>query len=288
MKKTFLFSVDLEDVRERTPLDGRYSESVRPNTRKYLDWLSQTNSRCTFFIVGRVAEEFPDLIEEIIGRGHETACHSYDHTNLTHMSEDEFKRDLEKNVNALRKSGATEIRGFRAPTFSLVPSTRWTYRVLKEFGFQYSSSVLPAKNPLFGWSDFGGEQLIDGIYEIPMNIGSFPCRVPFGGGVYFRCLPLPVLKRLFKNEQRPVLGYFHPHDVATDQEHFVHSGLHKNRVANRLLSEMMYFNRSRVFKKLDAVLANDYVIIPYAEYYEQRTGAPKPASSEQRTQLTPI
>ena len=97
----------------------------------------------------------------------------------------------------MRRAGAKDVRGFRAPIFSLTAATAWAYPVLRELGFSYSSSVLPAKNPFYGWPGFGPEpRLMEGIWELPMSVARFgPYVVPPAGGVYFRVLPRPLVLR---------------------------------------------------------------------------------------------
>lgn len=269
-KKYYLFSVDLEDVRDMVPNGNQYTAAVVKNTTRYLNWLQKHNAKATFFTVGRTAIANPGLIKEIIAQGHEIACHSHNHHHLTQQSPAEFKADLTENLAALHSCGASNIIGFRAPTFSLTEKSKWAYGGLKELGFQYSTSVLPHSNPLFGWKNFGGEQWVDGIYEIPMNIGGSPLTVPFGGGVYFRALPGFVLKSLFNataKQGKPVLGYFHPYDVDVEQERFMHPHLNNNPVLNQL----MYLNRSKVFNKLDKLMDEGFSIIRYDEYYKLKT-----------------
>lgn len=268
-EKYYLFSIDLEDVRDMIPNGYQYKEGVVSNTLKYLDWLDAQKLKCTFFVVGRTAESFPDLIREIINRGHETACHTHQHIHLTKLTEKQFAEDLDANITALQKCGATSITGFRAPTFSMVESSRWAYRILKEAGIKYSSSVIPNSNPIFGWKHFGKEKFVDDVFEIPMNIGFKPFAVPFGGGVYFRCLPLFLLRSLFNqaaSQKAPVLGYFHPYDVNTEQEHFMHPHLNDNF----FLNELMYINRKKVFNKLDRIIESGFRVIRYDDYYKLR------------------
>jgi hypothetical protein len=138
--------------------------------------------------------------------------------------------------------------------------------VLKEYGFTYSTSVLPSSNPIFGWPQFKGEGYYHDIYELPMNIGSFPLKVPFGGGVYFRVLPQFILKQLFTaqfSNRRPVLSYMHPYDIDTEQERFMHPHLNDNPLMNKL----MYINRSSVFERLESLMQSTNArIIRYDQY----------------------
>jgi len=267
-KNIFLFSVDLEDVRDFIPDGHQYREAVPQNTLRYLDWLDKVKASATFFVVGKTARDYPDLIREIIKRGHEIACHTDTHLHLTRQTETEFARDCESFINTMNKLGAPTVRGFRAPTFSMVERSRWAYRVLHDFGFTYSSSVLPSDNPIFGWPEFEGEGMYDGIYELPMNIGSWPFKVPFGGGVYFRFFPTFILKRLFAqtfSQQRPVLSYFHPYDVDVEQERFMHPHLNDSRALNWL----MYVRRSEVFDRMEYLMHSlDAEILRYDRFIE--------------------
>lgn len=267
-ERIFLFSIDLEDVRLWMPDGLKYRERVPANTYAYLNWLKKYNAYCTFFVVGEVAEKYPSLIKEIASAGHEIACHSNRHITLNKQSAGEFRKDISQNLDSLYKAGASDIKGFRAPVFSLTGQTNWAHDVLHELGFIYSSSVLPAKNPLFGWPEFGPapKKLSSGLYEIPMTVGKAgPLTVPYGGGTYFRLLPSFMIRSKAKRHRQPtqpLLGYFHPYDIDTEQEHFMHPGINNSLLFNK----MMYINRSSVFKKLDMLMAMGFKITTCKEY----------------------
>ena len=211
---------------------------------------------------------YPSLIKEIVSEGHEIACHSHLHLPIDKQSPEEFRQDLEENILSLLRAGVTEVHGFRAPTFSLIKNTEWAYEALSDLNFSYSSSVLPAKNPLYGWKDFGDcpRKVNDKIFEIPITVGKFgPLTLPVFGGIYFRVLPIlliqQALKKLRKNTS-PLIGYFHPYDIDTKQEKFMHAGINNNRFYNFL----MYYNRSRVLPKLDALIQKGLNIQTYKSF----------------------
>lgn len=265
----FLFSIDLEDVRDRIPNGHQYRERVPEMTQKYLAFLADNNMKATFFTVGNTARAYPSLINEITSEGHEIGCHSDMHLPLTSLNKASFKIDLERNLESLYSAGANNITGFRAPTFSLVKKTEWAYEVLEELNFKYSSSVLPAKNPLFGWPEFGKEfKLVNNkIWELPITLTGTPfLNVPFAGGVYFRILPAMLVNyafaKAFKNNQ-PVLSYFHPYDIDYEQERFMHPEINNSSFYNLLL----YYNRKNVFGRMNSLMKEmDMKIIPYTEY----------------------
>ena len=267
MDPLYLFSVDLEDVRFAMPDGRKYRERVPEMTRRYLVWLRGRGARTTFFVVGDVAEAYPDLIREIGEAGHEIGCHSHRHIPLERQTPAEFRADLEAGLDALRRAGAADVRGYRAPVFTLTEKTAWAYAVLRDLGFAYSSSVLPAKNPFWCWPDFGPRpRKMDGIWEIPMTVARFgPLVVPPAGGVYLRALPLAFIKRTARrcrDAGLPLLGYAHPYDIDTGQERFMHPDIDDSRFYNFL----MYHNRRKVFPRLEAVLAQGFAMVPYREY----------------------
>lgn len=265
--KTYLFSIDLEDVRRDVENGDQYKDAVVSNTHKYLDWLAKNNAHCTFFTVGEIADKYPELIQEIQAKGHELACHSMHHIPLDKLSPEEFSKDIHQNIEALLKAGAKEIKGFRAPVFSLTKKTSWTYSVLKKQGISYSSSVLAANNPLYGWKEFGVEQKeVDGVWEMPVSLAKFgPKTVPYAGGVYFRVLPWFFTKKAFKGANE-ALGYFHPYDLDVDQENFMHAGINSSKFFNHL----MYRNRARLLPRLDSLMKKDWEIITYQNYLDKK------------------
>lgn len=245
----------------------RYRPRVPELTCRFMDWLEARGSRATFFVVGDVARAHADLVREVLRRGHEVACHSNHHIPLDRQTPDEFRRDVEAALDALSACGAERVRGYRAPTCSLTNDTRWAHDILAELGFTYSSSVLPARNPLYGWPGFGERprRMPSGLVELPITVASFgPIRSPFAAGVYFRVLPFSLVSRAFRHALTvdPIVGYFHPYDIDEEQEHFMHPGLNGSRFYNWL----MYHNRSRLFARLDRVMAAGVTITTY-EYH---------------------
>jgi polysaccharide deacetylase family protein (PEP-CTERM system associated) len=247
----FLFSVDVEDAGDRTPLADLIE--------RYLDFLRIRKAKATFFIVGEVARRHRDLIGSIAREGHEIGCHSDAHVPLDRQDRGTFRDDLRRNLEALATAGVERPRGYRAPCFSLTERTRWAYPILAEQGFTYSSSVLPARNPLYGWPGFGeAPRMMEGVLEMPISLLSAMLPVP-AGGVYFRTMPMPLLRRALARRQRrgePVLTYFHPYDIDGARSDRPHPGHSRWSPYNWLLQA----NRGRTMARLEAIgrLGFDY------------------------------
>ena len=267
----YFFSIDLEDVRSLVPGGERYEERVPLNTRRILEALAHHEKHCTFFTTGDVARRYPDLMREIVGAGHEVGCHTSDHLPLDRHTPESFREDLKRCLDDFERAGVDRCVGFRAPIGSLIKKTRWAYEVLHDQGFEYSSSVLPAESPLYGWPDFGQDvpQVVDGMWEIPTTLFRLPrFNIPFAGGVYFRVLPHPVIQALMRQRSSsgyPVFGYFHPYDVDTEQERFMHPEINGSRLYNWLL----YYNRGRVLPRVEKIIRAGYDIMRYDEYVER-------------------
>ena len=78
---------------------GSYETRVVPATNKILSILKETNNKATFFILGYVAENFPELVEKIEEEGHEIASHGYSHKRITAQTQEDFENDLLKSIN---------------------------------------------------------------------------------------------------------------------------------------------------------------------------------------------
>jgi polysaccharide deacetylase family protein (PEP-CTERM system associated) len=271
----FLFSIDLEDVRSMIPDGHRYAERVPLLVGRYLDILARRGLRCTFFTVGDVARRYPALVRELAAAGHEIACHGSDHIPLDRMGPDRFRDDLARNLADLADAGAGEVRGFRAPVYSLTERTRWAWEVMAELGIRYSSSVLPARHPLHGWPGYSREVSLTepGVWELPFSLTGVPgLDLPFAGGVYLRALPFALVRSFFRREirnGRPIVGYAHPFDIDPEQERFVHPELGGRRVYHHL----MYWNRGGMLGRIERLAALGAPIVPYAEYVDRLEAA---------------
>jgi len=267
----YLFSIDLEDPRDTIEDGLRFPDRVPHNTERLLAFLQQYRARTTFFVVGHIARRHPELIRSIVSAGHEVACHTTSHIPLTERTAETFRTDLEENIALLQAAGATDINGFRAPIFSLTKNTPWVYEVLRDMGFAYSSSVLPAPNPLYGWPEHGGAvRDHGGVLEIPVTL--LPLLNVPSGGVYFRVLPKVLLAPWFRARQKSseaVVGYLHPYDIDTSDTRYTFAGFEQKPLFNQL----MYVGRASVLDKLRAVMDMGFEILPYRDWVRQRASA---------------
>jgi polysaccharide deacetylase family protein (PEP-CTERM system associated) len=249
MARPITFTFDLEDHRAPGSTDLRYPAL----TRRVLEFLDRTGSRGSFFVTGDVAEKTPDLVRDIAGAGHELGFHGWDHAPLPTLGVAQFREEAKRGKDLLEELGGGPVTGFRAPVFSLVPASRWAVDVLVEAGYRYSSSVLPARNPLFG-----DPRSPTRVYRWPNGLLELPCPVarvgsiglPYLGGVYLRALPTALSRAAIRawGGTQTLWIYCHPYDFDPDEPYWVAPEV------GRLGSRLLWYNRRRALPKIEALL----------------------------------
>lgn len=84
-------------------------------TPRILDALGELGVKATFFILGRHAERWPDIVHRAVLEGHQLGNHGYFHRKLHLKSPFYVKRDLGLGKRAIERAGAHAPRFFRAP-----------------------------------------------------------------------------------------------------------------------------------------------------------------------------
>ncbi len=225
---------------------------VAETTRRILELLRRYRVEATFFVLGWVAERYPGLVREIHDGGHEIATHGYSHTPLTSMTPPAFERDLDRALALTEAITGLPVLGFRAPSFTITPSTLWALDVLKDRGLLYDSSVFPTGvHPEYGISDapLGMYAHGNNLLEIPLSCAEFGGRrIPCAGGAYFRCFPYRITRSLIARchrQNRPVIFYLHPWEIDEGHPRIPLSPLRAFR---------QYYNLKKTLPKLERLL----------------------------------
>ena len=214
-----------EEVIERGNWDS-LTDRVNRNTHEVLDLFDQAGAKATFFTLGWVAKRHGDLMREIVDRGHELASHGWDHARVFTFTREEFAKDIERARKTLEDASGTQIKGYRAPSFSIDQRTPWAYMELAEQGYTYSSSVAPVRHDHYGWAEaprFAFKPLPwADLIEIPVTTAKFAGkRLAAGGGGFFRVLPYAfsrwAIRQVNREDERPAVFYFHPWEIDPGQ-----------------------------------------------------------------------
>jgi polysaccharide deacetylase family protein (PEP-CTERM system associated) len=227
-KPAFGASVDVEDwyhsnFRSAPKLDEpSLPRRVEPGLDRVLETLQRQSARATFFVLGSVAREYPQLVRRIVEAGHEVGCHGMHHSLLYELQPDAFRSAATDARSLLCDLSSQPVLGFRAPSWSITLKSLWAFDALREAGFRYDSSVFPAANHLFGIHDAPRRpyriSTPEGfLVELPPSAARVgPLRLGVGGGFYLRALPLWFHRASMASYARrgaPFVLYMHPREL---------------------------------------------------------------------------
>lgn len=111
-RKLPIYSVDRNDSKISISFDCAYGADY---TYKLLDILDEYNVKCTFFVVKFWAEKYPDVLKEIVKRGHEVGTHSSTHPNMSKLSEDKIRNELISSMEKITEITGEKVELFRPP-----------------------------------------------------------------------------------------------------------------------------------------------------------------------------
>lgn len=225
-----ILSVDVEDwfhildVSSAPPMERweTLPSRVEVNFRRLLDLFEERQAHASCFFLGWVAERFPQLVREAARRGHEIASHGYAHRLVHSMTRDEFYADALRTRKILEDVSGTAVGGFRSAGFSVTEDTPWFFAALAEAGYQYDSSIFPARHGHGGMRHSRREPYrVQGeganLIEFPISVADLLGKpMCFFGGGYLRLFPYSLTRRMARRvlaEGRPVVYYVHPREI---------------------------------------------------------------------------
>jgi len=258
------FTVDVEDyfhvaaLAPAVPRDSWSSRECRVerNTERLLAVLAERNVSGTFFVLGWVAERYPQLVSRIAACGHEVACHGYSHQLIYEQTPAVFHEETARAKGLLEDALGQPVLGYRAASFSVIRSTLWALDTLIDLGFAYDSSIFPIRHDRYGIPDASaqpgpvtapsGRTLV----EFPMVPASvLGMKVPVCGGGYFRIFPYWLTRAGLKQingRGHAFPFYLHPWEIDPDQPRITVGALSRFR---------HYTNLHRCEDRLRRVLA---------------------------------
>ena len=216
------FHANYDDV---SPADYRGRGSrFRAQMDSLLQLCDDNGCKATFFVLGCIGEDYPDVVKTLAEQGHEVASHGYSHQLAYRQTREEFKADVEKSVSILENIIGDAIYGYRAPSWSIVESNLHYLAVLEELGLKYDASIFPVKTFLYGIPDAPTEiykPVIDGreadLYEVPMSVTRFlEKNIGYSGGFYFRLFPEFWIKKVMRDKNqrgKNTIVYLHPREL---------------------------------------------------------------------------
>lgn len=272
-----ILTIDVEEL-----FHAEYANGVEANRSCFrtpdnlphiLKLLDEYGCKATFFVVGQVAEKFPDFMKEISGGGHEVAFHSHAHCPLWRMNNSQLEKEIADFNILLTSVTGEKCKGFRAPSFSLDNNTKWAVEVLESSGMLYDSSIFPVWTPLYGLrraprypykpskDDLTKVDSEGSLWEFPVaTYQVLKLRLPAAGGFYLRLFPCVVNEAVnaLNLQGMPAVLFFHNWelDPKTPRPKL---GLYKSFVTYHNLDKTEAFLRD---------LLNDFEFTSFSDYLE--------------------
>ncbi|RAI02034.1 polysaccharide deacetylase [Acuticoccus sediminis] len=122
---------------------------------RVLDTIERYGIKGTFFVPAKTAEDYPEILPALVGRGHEIGLHGYFHELANDLSDAGFTHALEASLALFEKQTGQRPKGFRSPAWEMTPHM---LAEVKRFGF-YDSSLMGYEHPY----------TVNGVTEVPVQ-----------------------------------------------------------------------------------------------------------------------
>ncbi len=270
------FTVDVEEYFHASALAAvapasrweRLESRVEASTMALLELLAERHVRATFFVLGWVAQRRQRLVRALAAAGHEVASHGWDHSLVTDSRPADFRDSVRRSKAVLEELAGAPVRGFRAPSFSIVRGCEWALDILVEEGYAYDSSLFPVRRRGYGYAAGACqphwiERPAGRLYELPpATLRRAGAALPAGGGAYFRLLPYALVRTALREHERrgiPGTFYIHPWELDVGQPRLAVSRLTRIRHygglggttprLRRLLAEFRFRSIAETFER---------------------------------------
>ena len=277
-----ILTFDIEEWYIEKKFNGARQEKYQEFDRylkMILDLLDETNTKATFFCLGKIAAEFPEVLKTIAEKGHEIGCHSDVHLWLTKMAPVMLKEDTHRAMSALQDVIGQRVISYRAPAFSIGENNKWAIEVLVSEGIERDASIFPARRDFGGFENFPTASPAIVKYN-GYSIKEFPIcmtrilnnKVAYSGGGYFRLFPYSFVKKNMSKSDYAI-AYFHIGDLLRDshglmskkeyEEYFKEAGTLKNRIMRYVKSSI---GTKTAFDKMTKLIKNmEFVSLSQAD-----------------------
>ena len=239
-----IITVDLED-HTVPPASPRFDRAIEP----LLAVLAERQARATFFVVGELVPRCASQLRDLAEAGHEIGLHGFTHQHVLDLGPKLFADQIRQGIETLGEHVGVSPAGFRAPYCSMTDKTPWAPEILSDAGFGYSSSVMPAWNPIAGYPGAPTRPFRwpSGLLELPapiFGLGRF--ALPVLGGAYLRLMPWAVVWAAgrTRSADNGDWTYIHPYDLDTEEPFFRRPG------QSWIEAKLLFARRTLMFRRV--------------------------------------
>lgn len=253
----------------------RLESCLEHATNTTLALLAEHRAKATFFTLGWVAENFPELVRRVVELGHEVANSGFSHQGVAELGPEALRDDLQRGHDAIAAATGRMPLGTRISDW-IREEHLWALDVVAGLGYAYDASLRPLGTDCRAHSErrypfdhvSGGRRLRE--FPVPtMRLG--PLLVPIGGGNWIRQLPEPVVRhaieRWHETRPDPFSMYFHVWELDSSQPRIT--------AASWLATARHYRNMDHTERVVRRFLAQR----PFVGYAEYLGLTPKPGTT---------
>ncbi len=150
-----IYRVDGKEKEIAISFDCAWSDEY---TLKILDALDFYNVKCTFFCVEFWVEKYPELVKEIVSRGHEIGTHSKTHPNMSKLNSDKIAEELSSSKKAIESITNIKVELFRAPFGDYDDRVIKTAKDMGLYTIQWDVDSLD-------WKDLSAQKIAERVIE---------------------------------------------------------------------------------------------------------------------------
>lgn len=203
----------------------RFESRIEQNTARTLDLLDEFGISATVFVLGCVAERYPELVRSVRERGHEIASKGYEHRPIGELSRSKLAEDLIQAREAIERASGQRVAGCRVSGW-LTPRDAWALEVMAEQGYLYDSSMRPMMRSHAGAPGSRRAHLAEAgdrsLWEFPVSsVTLLGLDLPLAGGNWFRQLPHSLVRRgiarAHRGDSAPLVLYFQSWELDPQQ-----------------------------------------------------------------------
>jgi polysaccharide deacetylase family protein (PEP-CTERM system associated) len=225
------FTVDVEEWFHVCGVNGladpaqweAFPSRILATTYGVLELADRAGVTGTFFVLGWIAERYPELVCRIRDAGHEIASHGHFHRRVYELGPEGFTHDLDRATTALTAAGSGPPRMFRAPEWSINDRSLWALDLLAAAGFTVDASMAPLRivgNPRYPSRPHMIPTARGALCEVPPFVTRrWGQLIPTGGGWGLRAAsPHRVLTEIEARNRSgdPVTLWLHPWEIDPD------------------------------------------------------------------------
>jgi hypothetical protein len=266
----------LVDPVERCLLDDKFTLNALDPILEKLG-----NAKASIYLVGEIAQWYPEIPQKIVAAGHELGLHCQIHRSLINVKE--LSTDIQASAGWRTEH---HVRGYRAPMVGINESA---YAILRDAGFSYSSSIYAPTGMLLKKQDvwelpvstlrlFGKNDVYAAPRDFSVKLlasGEFPYGSSFSIGLS-GYMVLKIIEEELKKGLSPVI-FLHPYELISPPKWF--SRVWRDVVLNPFLLPFT-LNKSNFL----AALLRNFPVSPLGEYLNEvlddRPGEPLPVNNK--------